>query len=265
MSAYKYTTDGKKVLVVGKLNAQQSIVQEVFISAGQEIPSGENFVVGSLHDAPVESWKEKNLRETEENYDRRKKQLEKEYESVSNRLIQAQEKAKLRAASLFAFAKNSDDSQLQTLKDFVSGEITHFYVDSYKPAIITWEGDEVYQVDNWGGRQKIEELRLISLFGKSDGHMHFKLGQYCDGSGGYKYEIFPCKSYEEALAKAQERFDFDAAAYLNGDKYFDPSKWERIQDIKVSEPVKAKFAAQKKEAKDKRLAELQKQISELEG
>src|SRR6476659_8101217 len=45
MTDIKYTDDGKKVMVVGKLNAQQTIVQEIFVSAGQEIPSGENFVV----------------------------------------------------------------------------------------------------------------------------------------------------------------------------------------------------------------------------
>ena len=63
MTDIKYTNDGKKVLIVGKLNSQETIVQEIFVSAGQEIPSGENFVVKSLHDAPAESWKEKNLRE----------------------------------------------------------------------------------------------------------------------------------------------------------------------------------------------------------
>lgn len=41
MTDIKYTGDGKKVLVVGKLNAIQTIVQEIFVSAGQEIPSGE--------------------------------------------------------------------------------------------------------------------------------------------------------------------------------------------------------------------------------
>lgn len=65
MSDYKYTDDGKKVAVIGKLNAEQTIVQEVFVSQGQEFPSGENFVVKSLHDKPAESWKAKSLRELE--------------------------------------------------------------------------------------------------------------------------------------------------------------------------------------------------------
>lgn len=40
----KYTSDGKKVIAVGKLNAQEAIVQEIFVSGGNEFPSGEIFV-----------------------------------------------------------------------------------------------------------------------------------------------------------------------------------------------------------------------------
>ena len=47
MTQFKYTTDNKKVIVVGKLNSQETIVQEIFISNDSEIPSGEHFVVKS--------------------------------------------------------------------------------------------------------------------------------------------------------------------------------------------------------------------------
>jgi len=51
----KYTNDGKKVGIVGKLNAEQTIVQEIFITeSGQEIPSGENFVVTMDRVAQIE-------------------------------------------------------------------------------------------------------------------------------------------------------------------------------------------------------------------
>ena len=49
----KYTDDGRKVVVLGALNKQEKIVQEIFVIGEQEIPSGENFVVKSLHDAPA--------------------------------------------------------------------------------------------------------------------------------------------------------------------------------------------------------------------
>jgi len=93
----KYTNDGKKVGIVGKLNAEQTIVQEIFITeSGQEIPSGENFVVTSLHDQPVKKWStfyedqckraekeyEYKLKRIEENNSRLYKQLERYKESI---------------------------------------------------------------------------------------------------------------------------------------------------------------------------------------
>jgi hypothetical protein len=53
MENVKYTSDGKKVVIIGNLNSQEKIVQEIFIINGQEVPSGENFVVKSLHDFPA--------------------------------------------------------------------------------------------------------------------------------------------------------------------------------------------------------------------
>ncbi len=61
------------------------IVQEIFISNGNEIPSGENFVVKSLHDAPAVSWKENDLKKLD--------QLIKENKEVSNRACESLEKS----------------------------------------------------------------------------------------------------------------------------------------------------------------------------
>jgi len=59
----KYTASGNKVIVVGKLNNQETIVQKIFVSEGNEIPAGENFIVKTLLDAPAETWKEKKMKE----------------------------------------------------------------------------------------------------------------------------------------------------------------------------------------------------------
>lgn len=46
MAEIKYTTCGKKVVVIGDLNQTEKIVQEIFVTNdGAEIPSGERFVV----------------------------------------------------------------------------------------------------------------------------------------------------------------------------------------------------------------------------
>ena len=53
----KYTQDGKKVSVVGKINNTQFIVQELFISGENEFPAGDNFVVSCLLDTQAETVK----------------------------------------------------------------------------------------------------------------------------------------------------------------------------------------------------------------
>lgn len=50
MAEIKYTTCGKKVVVIGDLNQTEKIVQEIFVTNdGAEIPSGERFVYESLY------------------------------------------------------------------------------------------------------------------------------------------------------------------------------------------------------------------------
>lgn len=94
----KYTNDGKKVAIVGKLNADQTIVQEIFITEnGQEIPSGENFVVTSLHDQPVKKWStyyENKCKETEKMYESQLKSIENNYRSARKKAEYLYEAAK---------------------------------------------------------------------------------------------------------------------------------------------------------------------------
>ena len=62
----KFLSDGRKVAVIGSVNSKQFIVQEIFITeSGDEIPTGESFVTGSLHDEPVKSYLDKKVEEQE--------------------------------------------------------------------------------------------------------------------------------------------------------------------------------------------------------
>ena len=94
----KYTNDGKKVAIVGKLNADQTIVQEIFITeSGQEIPSGENFVVTSLHDQPVKKWStyyENECKKMEKLYESQLKSIENNYRSARKKAEYLYESAK---------------------------------------------------------------------------------------------------------------------------------------------------------------------------
>jgi hypothetical protein len=85
MSNIKFTSDGKKVAIVGKLNSQETIVQEIFVQGESEIPSGEHFVVKSLHDTPAVSWKESELKKLEERYRTDKEKFESEIKDAEKK------------------------------------------------------------------------------------------------------------------------------------------------------------------------------------
>ena len=122
---FKYTDDGRKVVVIAPLNAKETIVQEVFVSSGQEIPSGENFVVKNLHDSPVVSWKEKNLAELEQRYERRKLEIDRETEQMNRKHADAQREATAFIREKLHWRKNIKIEALDTLFRFLNDEITH--------------------------------------------------------------------------------------------------------------------------------------------
>lgn len=268
MTDIKFTDDGKKVLVVGKLNAQQTIVQEIFVSAGQEIPSGENFVVKSLHDAPAESWKEKNLRELEARYEKDKKALQQEIDHQHARLSNIKLKAKLQADALFKFAENSNSDQLDLLKKVVSGQITHVYISGYSPAIFEWDGGkQTYETERDYGRETIKGIKLLSVYGYADGDLEYRQHTYRDGSGGSE-QVFPVTSYQDALALAQADCDKQAELYLSskpGYGSFLIHKWQAIEGVTISAVTIEKCDADADSQRLKRIDQIQKELAELEA
>lgn len=267
MTDIKYTDDGKKVLVVGKLNAQQTIVQEIFVSAGQEIPSGENFVVKSLHDAPAESWKEKNLRELEARYESDRKKLQAQIDDQERRLCLERDKAKLQTSALLQFVKNSDASQLETLKNFMSGQITHLFVAGYSPEIISWkDSNKVYDTDSFYHHARLEGIKLVSLMGKSDGDLSYRLHEYRDGSGGCGKTIYPTTSYEAALAMAQAQLDKDGEAYVSGgSQHLNVETWRKIEGIVIPPAVIDRWEMLADAQRLARIEKIKEELADLEA
>ncbi|WP_132436427.1 hypothetical protein [Pseudomonas aeruginosa] len=266
MSNIKYTNDGKKVLVLGKLNAEQSIVQEIFVSEGQEIPSGENFVVKSLHDKPVESWKEKHLRELEQKYEKQRQDLELEIRQQQQRLCNARDKAKHHANALFAFVKNSDEGSLDLLQKVMSGQVTHIFVSGYSPEIFEWDGGKgMYEEDRDYNRVEVKGIKLLSLYGYSDGDLEYRLHHYRDGSGGSQ-QVFPTCSYEEALKLAQAECDEQSANYLADNRSsFSLGSWQKIEGIVIPQAVIEKHEAEADAQRRKRIDNLKRELADLES
>lgn len=92
--------------------------------------------------------------------------------------------------------------QLQTLDDFISGKITHFFtVEGYgeRMSIQTFDEFMVSKEDRYE-----RKLRLLSLFGGSKGDLSWYVDRYSDGSGGSNGRCFPALSYEDAVRLASE-------------------------------------------------------------
>lgn len=190
----KYTTDNRKVIVVGKLNSQETIVQEIFISNDVELPSGENFVVKSLHDAPVVSWKEAELVRLEARY---KKDSE-AWEQSSRNMRAKYESIEAELSSRFKYAsmvinKLSPDV-FKSLEMFLLNKVKWIVKTSYTPELLEWKDEKVM-----GNTRYDEGLRLISLFGRDNGTMSYKLHEYSDGSGFGGSKIVPFDNYEDAF------------------------------------------------------------------
>ncbi len=189
MSDYKYLTDGRKVVIVGQLNAAETIVQEMFVSGKNEIPSGENFVVKSLHDAPVRSWKEKELEKIEANYDSTKKRIDHDLKDI-RRKFNAE---KAICGSLTKSLKDICNVGLpESLLQFLRGEITHVVKPGYSSYEIMPLGELLDGQDRFD-----RDLKLLTLFGRPSNGLEWRLNIWSDGSGGNQ-TVIPCTSFDHA-------------------------------------------------------------------
>lgn len=201
----KFLSDGRKVAIVGQLNNQETIVQEVFVTdSGDEIPSGERFVVKSLHDEPVKSFKDKDIEKKE----RQLVKLKAEIDQYSKEHRAAQQHLKglqaLLKSSTLSVNKFIDGKGMDTLIAFLSGSIKYVVKDSYcieKPQ----EFDKAaISYENHYGDTRFDALKLLSVAGKSNGDLEYRINRYSDGSGG-SFEIHPFESYEDALEHIKKK------------------------------------------------------------
>lgn len=204
---YKYTQDGKKVVVIGALNSQESIVQEVYVVDGSDIPAGEHFVAKTLLDAPAVTWKV----------------AEEIRLNSSIAKLKAEEIALLDNLGRFkAYSKAAMDAKLEWIKNIkepevaevmnavkaiLCGEYTHVITEDYHGITIHEWTPELFTTTDYRYYDKIkkfESVRLISLFGHWNDRrpMTWRVNEYSDGSG-HNTSFIPCVSLEDALNKAR--------------------------------------------------------------
>ena len=212
----KYTTDGRKVVVIGDLNQTEKIVQEIFVTKdGDEIPSGERFVVKSLLDCPAKSWKEQELAKLEARFDNERKQWEDRIKKIQDEKELVYKSLSARVEWLKQVAKQPHPEALskvvETLALFLSNsdmwvfyaEYSTWYLEKYDQEGLSRIHDSV---DRDYRRYTIDKMKLVSLFGNTEGNFQFKISQYSDGSGSSN-DVEYFKSKEDAMTYIQNRFD----------------------------------------------------------
>ena len=237
---YKYTKDGKKVAVISKLNNEEWIVQEIFVSNGKEYPAGENFVERTLLDEPAETYQSRRAKEAEESLEKLKCQMEL-LEKESRIKRRKRDAVKLINQALEKY-QDMDFGQLDTLFAFLAGEITHLVISRYSDYRIVSLVDGIEAVDNHGSWQSLDGLRMVSLFGcreyceryKDDRtlRLDWKINEYRDSSGSWR-EFWPCSSHEEAVQKLDE--------LLAGEKDVCEKLIELKKKYKLANPTKKKI------------------------
>lgn len=251
----KYTTDGRKVAIVGKLNNTETIVQEIFVSEnGSEIPAGENFVVKSLLDAPAKSWKETQIENIEKQYNSAKDNLEKATNELQKKTREMSNYTQDKMRWMKSIADNITKDWFELVYGFVCGEYTHFVCTSYwKWQIVTF--DEFIKPNDGGG------IRAFGIWNDYDKKAHpvLKLSHYRDGSDNNWTEVLYCRSYEEALQKSKELLE--STERLN-DAMIDFAK---KYNIGIPAEKMAAFLEAKEAARLKKIAELEKEIEKLKA
>jgi len=197
----KFLSDGRKVSVVGKINSTEYIVQEIFITAnGDEIPSGEKFTTKSLHDAPVESYADRDKKKKEQF----RISLNSEIDSLHKEIKTLRAKRTANADML----KNSPTlqslvgDQIDVFSKFMAGAIEYIVIDRWEISMPQKMEDALIKWENNYGERTYDSIRLLSVMGESKGQLDYRIHQYSDNSGGSDI-VYPCVSYEEAVEKTK--------------------------------------------------------------
>ncbi|GAM01897.1 hypothetical protein [Sphingomonas parapaucimobilis] len=147
------------------------------------------------------------------------------------------------------------------LIDYLDGKITHFVVSDYQHAALikTWDEFAVYRED---GRDK--GVKLLTLFGSSNGDTEWRLNDYRDGSGINRV-CQPCTSEEEAkrvvgewLGVAWKKFEPSRPWFIDG-----AIKSANMYGFPVPQHIRDTSAAHHFEARQRSIAKMEADLAAL--
>ena len=214
----KYLSDGRKVVVISKVNNQETIVQEIFITEkGDEVASGEHFVVKSLHDEPVMSYQERKLKDVE---NATLKEIEqRDRYMLENRKAREELKGlKAIVASSKKLVELLPSQDLEVFAQFVTGTIEYLVVDDHDITPPVKMIDEIISYDNYYRESSFDSIKLVSILGRSEGKLDYRIHNYSDGSGS-SFSVTPFTNKKDAIEHIKKK----AMVLINSDRLSEKS------------------------------------------
>lgn len=198
MENIKYTSDGMKVSVLGTVNSNEFIAQEILIKHGIEILSGNNIVVKNLHDEPVETWLDRNRKNLESQIN----ELESKRDQLQNEVSQFRKRYKESMDAHINWIRGITNEEVKEvvsrIKNFILGEYTHIVFLGYEKRIEEY-GPSTFQDNDYG-------IKMVSIFGFGYGsnnrfNLTWKLNEHNEKP------FVPCKSLSEAKKVLKESIE----------------------------------------------------------
>lgn len=216
-----YNTDGVAGEIVTELVPGEGWLVRPLMECYDDLTDEPYTERGSLQQWPIVFRKPPVLKKHEEitRLDKileTKKEEVKKLQATANHLTQQENKYRSRLTTL-----STRNEALKRIEDFLDGKITHYAISrstyNFCPLGTTWR--VLALSDASANDEYSKQLRLFSLYGKSNGDLTYRLNRYSDGSGSTEDDIvIPCFSYEEALEACRERTNAQLENWRNGVK-----------------------------------------------
>ena len=240
-----YTSDGLAVQYVGAAQGGYLALRVYVDAEEREWPEDDTpQFYRVLHAKPRTQALAAEVKELGEEINRRREELDGierkivEFENISRAM---QQRFKQHAA-------------LQRIDDWIEGRMTHFVQVSEYGDVSIWERDALLR--DGQDRYDKNEIRLVCLFGRSNGDLQWRINQYRDGSGSWR-DCIPCGSEAEAKALAMQSVR----------KFWESSdnEYRRVTATQSAIKIGLDVPPERiKEMRDREIADAQKTVKEAE-
>jgi hypothetical protein len=196
----KYLRNGQAVDVVCELPNQLGFVVQKYYDNpdGGQYLDDQKKVVERVYDSPPVEHIDKRVRDAETKL----RDLEGAIHNANRELRTVEQERKA------ILTKLQQVPALRRLEAWIDGKVTHFVTVNWRSVQVLTKAELICQSDAEDRhRRPPGRMKLVTLFGDTNGDINWNVNQYRDGSGSSEQECFMCCSEEEAKTKAAEIID----------------------------------------------------------